>query len=255
MAVALASLLLLSCESMTKQDMGTVIGGALGATVGALLIDDDLWFLGAAAGGALGGLIGNQIGKYLDERDKELLAQSTQEALHTGKRQTFKNPESGVTGEVIIEEEEQISGNAELPVLKDSVDEVPPLEFVGEPFRARKTANVRGGPGTDYRVVGRVEGDRPVRVVGKVQDQNWFMISKGGVGSGYVYSPLLKRLHSSQPAQFQAEPAPPAEEVETVDLAYTTKCRKVLQRVRAQDGTMHEDRMGACAGSDGWTPL
>ena len=71
-----------------------------------------------------------------------------------------------------------------VPVLKDRVQQVPPLELIGEPYRATADANVRGGPGTDYVVVGNLSRSETVTVAGKVEGRPWYMISQGGAGSG-----------------------------------------------------------------------
>ena len=47
-----------------------------------------------------------------------------------------------------------------------------------------------------------------MNVVGRVKGANWFMISEGGAGSGYVYSQLLKRdLDAVQDVAQQPKPS------------------------------------------------
>ena len=85
----------------SKQELGTgtgaVIGGLLGSQIGA-----GRGRTVAIIGGALlGGIIGNNIGKQLDERDRLLMAQSTQNTLEyagTGDTTTWRNPDTGASG-------------------------------------------------------------------------------------------------------------------------------------------------------------
>lgn len=82
-AIALASMAALTaCES--NERMGQVIGGILGAGAGyaAAGDDDDTVKVAAViAGAALGAWIGGNVGRGLDERERERLAMSTQNVL------------------------------------------------------------------------------------------------------------------------------------------------------------------------------
>ncbi|MEA2093724.1 MAG: glycine zipper domain-containing protein [Pseudomonadota bacterium] len=60
------------CESMDKQDMGTAIGGVVGGLIGYKI--DDGGMGGVLIGAAVGGLIGNVIGNYMDESDRQKVA-------------------------------------------------------------------------------------------------------------------------------------------------------------------------------------
>lgn len=250
--VSLVCLTLTSCESvpLSKELMGTGAGAAVGGVIGGLAGDGNLVAIGA--GVLVGGFIGNRIGKYLDDRDKELLAQSTSEAFSSGTNQNFTNEETGVTGEVVVESSEDKQESGEIPVLKDRVASVPPLELVGEPYRARQQINVRGGPGTDYAVVGSLPSGNPVNVVGRVKDQrNWFMISEGGAGSGFVFSQLLQRdLDAAK--EVSEQPAAKKSDVAKQSYEYSTNCRTVIQKVKKKDGEVVQERIKACRGEQGW---
>lgn len=69
---------LFSCASLqTQQEQGTAAGAGVGAGVGALLGqviggDTEATLIGAGIGAALGGLAGNQIGRYMDNQEKDL---------------------------------------------------------------------------------------------------------------------------------------------------------------------------------------
>ena len=113
-------------HSIPRQNAANRCVGAVGL-VGGLASDGNVWAIGA--GILVGGFVGNRIGKYLDDRDKEMLARSTSEAFSNGENQTFTNDDTGVSGEVIVESSEQMDDSGELTVLKDRVETIPPLEL------------------------------------------------------------------------------------------------------------------------------
>lgn len=67
-----------SCTAMqSQQGQGTAVGTGVGAGVGAALGqviggDTESTLIGAGIGAALGGLAGNQIGRYMDNQQKDL---------------------------------------------------------------------------------------------------------------------------------------------------------------------------------------
>jgi len=68
MAVGFAALMAAGCstwDNMSKQEKGTVIGGAAGAAVGNAAVGGPL---GTIGGAAAGGVIGNQVGKSQDNK-------------------------------------------------------------------------------------------------------------------------------------------------------------------------------------------
>jgi surface antigen len=94
--------LLASCA--TKQKTGATIGVAAGGLVGAILGEKSgNAFFGASVGAIIGGLAGSSIGQKLDETDKKLLAEATEQALErtkSGKQIQWNNPDSGNEGYV-----------------------------------------------------------------------------------------------------------------------------------------------------------
>jgi len=90
-----------ACENAGQK---TQIGAAGGAAAGGLLAAaSGGGATGIAAGVILGGLAGGALGNYLDQRDREIAAQSTQQALEssqTGQQTQWVNPDSGHSGTV-----------------------------------------------------------------------------------------------------------------------------------------------------------
>jgi hypothetical protein len=98
-AIALAGTLTLSaCETNEEwgQMMGTLGGAALGVAVAG---DDDptMVALAAAAGAGIGMWIGGNLGRGLDERERERLAGSTQQvlAMEVPTGSPLRNPNGG----------------------------------------------------------------------------------------------------------------------------------------------------------------
>ena len=255
-AVLAASLMSSSCTDtggFSKTQVGAAVGAITGAAVGAGVSHDKT--KGALVGGLVGGLIGGGIGKMLDERDKQHLAQSTQQTLSTGAPQTWSNPETGVSVKTEVKSTTTQPQQAQIPVLKDKVQQVPPLEFIGEDYTATKQANVRGGPGTDYTIVSKLNAGQTTRVVGKVVNQPWYMVSENNVGSGFVSTDLLK---ANPPAATPTVPssappaAAPASDVAQATVDGSSMCRVVTQQVTTKDGQTATEDVKACRGPNGW---
>ena len=94
---------LAACEN-SQFGQKTQIGAAGGAAAGGLIAAaTGTGAAGIAAGVILGGLAGGALGNYLDQRDRELAAQTTQNQLEhgqTGQSAEWVNPDSGHRGTV-----------------------------------------------------------------------------------------------------------------------------------------------------------
>ena len=91
---------LVSCA--TKEQGGAGIGAATGAMFGAILGEKSgNAFMGATIGTIFGGIAGSAIGRKLDENDKKLMNNATEEALEntkSGQKIAWRNPDSGNEG-------------------------------------------------------------------------------------------------------------------------------------------------------------
>lgn len=88
-ALATAGVILSSCsgnQEPTKQDLGTIIGGAAGAIVGAQFGSGAGHVVGAGIGGVAGALIGSQVGKSMDKKDDTAAERRRQEAIQLEQR-------------------------------------------------------------------------------------------------------------------------------------------------------------------------
>lgn len=85
------------CQSTSKKDTGTVIGGLLGGIIGYKV--DDGGAGGAIIGALVGGAVGRMIGSYMDEADRQKLAETIDETP-SGQTVTWHNDNSGHDFEV-----------------------------------------------------------------------------------------------------------------------------------------------------------
>jgi surface antigen len=259
LAAILIGALLSSCatteDGPSKTQSGAGIGAIAGAILGAAVSDDKQ--KGALYGALAGALVGAGVGRYLDEQDKQKLAASTQETITTGTAQTWTNPETGVTAQTQVKQTVDEPQQRQIPVLKDRVEQVPPLDFIGEDYAATKNANVRGGPGTDYKVVSTLAQGSVTRVVGKVSGQPWYMVSENDVASGFVSADLLAPTGKAIVIQTAAATPPPAaaQNVATTNVAGTATCRVVTQQVTLKSGETQSQDVKACRGPNGWEIL
>lgn len=243
-----------SCTStgeIDKTKMGVALGAVAGAAIGAKASGHNKT-AGILLGGLVGGLVGGKIGAMLDERDRARLAQSTEQTFRTGASQNWTNPDTGVTATTVVKEETVTpQQQVQIPVLKGKVQQLPPLELIGEDYTATTTANVRGGPGTDYVVVDSLPKGSVTRVVGKVDGADWYLVSKNNAGSGFVAGSLLKPAPASAVAAAPAATIASSAEVTHANVAATATCRVVTQEV-SKGGEKTTQDVKACRGPNGW---
>lgn len=248
--VVLASCVMLSGCQTTKQDLGTVLGAGAGALIGSQFGSGTGQIFATLGGAAIGGLIGNQIGKYLDEEDKKQMAAATQKTVITGETIAWNNPDSGVSGRTEVVKTETRQKTVAVPVLKDRVKEVPPLDFIGETYLVKSNSNVRGGPGTDFVVVDSAKKGSQVEVVGKVVNKSWYMVGNQGVGQGFVHDSLL--TSTGQAVALASNDVSQRSDVATTQVAVSRPCRTVNQTVVLTDGSEQSEEITACKGPNGW---
>ncbi len=88
---------------ISKQTGGAVLGGIAGGVLGSTIGKGRGKTVAIIAGTVLGALLGGAIGKQLDERDKLLMARTTQSSLETGRTgqaSEWRNPDSGHRGTI-----------------------------------------------------------------------------------------------------------------------------------------------------------
>jgi uncharacterized protein YraI len=227
-----------------QRQIANVVGPVVGAGTGGYIasevtknMSNDAARTGIIiASGLVGAYIGHKFVEALSEKDQEKLLEAQQQAATSGETVTFEG-EPGVTGQVSVVKNHPAK-TVPVKVLKDKVDEMPPLEMVDSTYSANNVMNVRSGPSTDYRTVGSLNSGQAVHVIGKVRGQEWFFISQSenGAGNGFVYSPLMS------PAE---EPVNYVETSQTdlveMQIPSSQPCKTVRQEVTTSTETIKED--------------
>jgi surface antigen len=185
---------LFGCEgSGKKQEGGALIGAAAGALLGRTVAKDNKT-LGTVLGGAAGAAAGAYIGCRMQSTDQALAQQATKRALDSGQSETWSNSRTGASGRIDV-----VSSSYGPPINGDNlrfergVTALRSYDAVGGDYTARSTANLRSGPSTSGKVVGKLSTGEPVEVLGGAPNSNWLLVGRNGYGVGYVSSSLLNQ--------------------------------------------------------------
>jgi len=92
--VSVCSFSLISCASVSNEDVGTVTGGVLGGLIGSQFGGGSGKVAAAAGGALLGAYLGGNIGRTMDKVDR-MKMQNALESAPTGKPVSWKNPDNG----------------------------------------------------------------------------------------------------------------------------------------------------------------
>lgn len=82
-----------ACAGFTKQEVGTVAGGAVGAAAGSTIGGGSGRTAAMILGGLAGAVVGRSVGRNMDEDDRVRAAQAM-EVTPTGSSQTWTNPDT-----------------------------------------------------------------------------------------------------------------------------------------------------------------
>ncbi len=221
------------CASGGNKQVGVaVVGGVLGGFLGNRIAGSGSRALGTIIGGALGAAAGSAIGCKLQKNDQAKAERAMENAVQTGKGQTWQSEDTGASGKVEV-------GNASLAgaglgdlKLANGVEPASGYSKLGGSYVATAAANIRSMPSLDGKVVGKLSSGQLVWVPASVQGAPWFLISDQGVGQGYVSNALLKKESTATAAN----------------------CRMVKQTVDVPGSGSAAETYHACKGSDGqWT--
>ncbi len=184
---------LFACEgSGGKQEGGALIGAAAGALLGNKVSKKNKTIgtlVGAAAGAAAGGYIGCR----MQSTDANMAEQATKKALETGVAQTWSNSRTGNSGRISV-----VSSSYGPPVdgrsirYASGVQSLPSFEAAGGAYVASSNANLRGGPSTKTKVVGKVAAGETFDVLGVAPTGGWVLVGRSGYGVGYAASSLVR---------------------------------------------------------------
>lgn len=259
LATCVATTLVASgCASMTeeqKRSFGQMTGAITGAAIAVAAtkgVDNDL-LRGALiiAGASAGAYIGDQFAKMLSERDQQRLYEAQQRVALTDKPVEFTG-DDGVEVKVSVVADKPATVEqrvVEVQVLKDRIDKTPPLQLVNTPHSATSNLNLRGGPGTDYRVVGSVPANQVVKVIGQVKGEPWYLVSQSdnGVATGYASSKYLIRTDKAVDTIDVG-----AQEVASLQVDAASVCKTVRQEANSKGQVVTQDIRICQQGNGSW---
>ncbi len=183
---------------VNKENIGTLVGATAGVLIGSQIGNGNGRTVAMLAGALAGGYLGKTIGAKLDERDRQALAQQTQQALQfsrDGQSSQWESAHSGATATITPVKTETVQRQIEVK-RAPSVQPVANMTLINKPYRAVKSANVRNAPDLNAEKVGGLPVDTTFTAIGRT-DNDWIMVGRRGVTIGYVYAPLVAEV---QPA-------------------------------------------------------
>lgn len=237
-------------QGVTKENVGRAVGATVGALVGSQ-IGNGRGQLAAVAGGTVAGyILGGKVGR--NSAAKQHASSYRSQPVYTSSRSTSQS-----TSRV----------RAARTSFKQPLTAAPPLEMIDGFYLADTKSNVRGGPGTDYLVVDQLHQGEQVAVIGKVIGKDWYMVSENGIGTGFVYAPLLSPLpnygsyntqsnvgynsvnYSNTSFNMPAHTTP--QYSANQGAAQPNQCSVFTQQITLPDGTSATRNIEACQRADG----
>lgn len=246
---------------MSKQDIGTGAGVVLGGIAGSFIGNGNGRIVGALAGAAVGGFIGSQIGKMLDEQDQQALQAQARHALVSQPDNTPINWTSDRSGaSAVVTAENSRVETRQVKVVRDAnVAPAAQIDLIGVKYVTKSSTNVRLAPSKEAGLATTLPSGADIWAVGKVHDQPWIMVARGGKSIGYVTATNVVPA-SAQQAAFDLDAAAPVRTPADLDaLAPTEKadvvtasvmCRDV-KTVASSNGESATSTQTACKSPDG----
>lgn len=160
------------------------------------------------------GLVSGSIERHAQSRGL-IAAQSQPASQTTGAEQPAAQPiATAVVVAANIAENPtatpEIATATPVPEAATATPEPPTATPVTDPeVRTASAMNVRGGPGTNYAVVGALNAGDVARITGKNEAGDWWQISFGGGAVGWVYGPLVTTSGETGGVAIAAAPPPP----------------------------------------------
>lgn len=99
--------------------------------------------------------------------------------------------------------------NASAPPKAAPQDEAAAQAEIEPQLVAPGTVNIRSGPGTNYPVIGSLDANAPVKIIGRNQDTSWWQIELSG-STGWVASSVVSASNAESVAAVEGPPSPAA---------------------------------------------
>lgn len=237
------------------------------ATVGVAKVCDSVVGNGSRVGqiGCIvaGGLAGygvleldKSIRKRLDEKEQTKLLAAAGDSLSDGQPRSLSFPDSGASasvtpvGTLTFEDSKSFMFYDSLTLASRER-----VEVIAQPYLTTSNANLRGSPDTSGKPVKTLAANTPLHVVGKVPNQDWYMVSQrvsegeneALMVVGYMSSDLL--TPADDDFVIPAMPAPATVQEAEFDVAL--RCNELTFQVRDAKGKLVDDTSKSCIGPEG----
>ena len=184
---------ILGCSaSGSKQVIGAAGGGAIGGFLGNRVAGKKSRTIGTVTGAATGAALGSALGCKLQRNDQAKAERAMQEAVASNKSQSWSNPETGASGRVEVESASSGVNLSEMK-LASQVEPVETYSRIGATYTVSSTANIRSAPSLNGDVLGQLSPGQRVWVPATAAGTSWMLVSRDGIGEGYVSASLLQR--------------------------------------------------------------
>ncbi|KAA3627443.1 MAG: glycine zipper 2TM domain-containing protein, partial [Proteobacteria bacterium] len=226
--------------------VGSIAGALLGSQIG----DGSGQLIAIAAGTLAGYWAGGKFSDHMNQRDRAGLATTTREAISTGRTSTWRNPDTGVRARVSVSEMGVGDGGRGVDTSRPSLDSIPQVEMINSYYQPTVNLNVRGGPGTDYRILYTLKAGEPVPVIGRVAGSPWFLVADEGRASGFAHGSYLEFRDDESAGNALRDSIVNDREVKRY-VVDASNCRRVTQEVTLSDGSTDSNAFRICRQSDG----
>ena len=178
----------------SKQVIGAAGGGTIGGLVGNRVAGKGKRTIGTVVGASVGAAAGSALGCKLQRNDQKRAEAAAVRAIETNQSQSWQNSETGASGTV---DTQQSGPRLAQLTLAPNVQLASAYSGIGATYIAKDMANIRTSPSLEGAVIGQLAQSEQVWVAGAASDTGWLLISKNGVGQGYVSPSLLQREPSN----------------------------------------------------------
>ncbi|GGB71840.1 SH3 domain-containing protein [Blastomonas aquatica] len=211
--------------------------------------------LGAVAGLGVAEL-NKSISKRINEKEQAELLSAAGDSLSDGKPRSLAFAETGAsasvtpTGTLVFED-------AKVTMFYDSValQSRERVEVIAQPYLTTSKVNVRGGPSTSAKVVRTFQPNSAVHVVGKVPNEEWYMVSERVTDGenqalmvvGYVSADMVEPADDN----FVLPALKAPETVSSAEFDVALRCNEITYQLRDSKGKLVSDKSKNCIGPEG----
>ena len=175
--------------SGSKQEIGATVGGVAGGFLGNRVAGGGKRTIGTVVGAAVGAAAGSTLGCKLQRNDQAKAEAALARSAETGQAQSWSNPSTGSSGstQIVTTPSRGLAGLALAP----GVEPIADYQRIDGYYTATTRANVRSAPGMDGVIMGQLTPNERLWVPASAASGDWLLVSRNGVGQGYVSSALL----------------------------------------------------------------